>query len=38
VLRIETDLIAEIVGFIEASSFGYPGADLFPRFGLPPAA
>jgi RNA polymerase sigma-70 factor (ECF subfamily) len=37
VLRIEAGLIAEIVGFIEPSTFGYPGADLFPRFGLPPA-
>jgi RNA polymerase sigma-70 factor (ECF subfamily) len=38
VLRIEASLIAEIVGFIEPSAFGYSGADLFPRFGLPPAA
>jgi RNA polymerase sigma-70 factor (ECF subfamily) len=37
VLRIEGGLIAELVGFIEPSAFGYPGADLFPRFGLPPA-
>ncbi len=38
VLRIEAGLIAEIVGFIEPSAFGYSGADLFPRFGLPPVA
>ena len=38
VLRTEAGSIAEIVGFIEPSAFGYPGADLFPRFGLPPAA
>jgi RNA polymerase sigma-70 factor (ECF subfamily) len=37
VLRIEAGLIAEIVGFIEPSAFGYAGADLFPRFGLPPS-
>jgi RNA polymerase sigma-70 factor, ECF subfamily len=38
VLRLEAGLIAEIVGFIEPSAFEYPGVDLFPRFGLPPAA
>ena len=38
VLRIEAGQIAEIVGFIERSAFGYSGADLFPHFGLPPAA
>jgi len=38
VLRLEAGQIAEIVGFIEPSAFGYRGADLFPRFGLPPAA
>ena len=37
VLRIAAGLIAEIVGFIVPSAFGYPGIDLFPRFGLPPA-
>jgi len=36
VLRVEVGLIAEIVGFVEASAFGYRGVDLFPRFGLPP--
>jgi len=38
VLRVEARSVSEIVGFIEPSAFGYPGADLFPRFGLPPAA
>jgi RNA polymerase sigma-70 factor (ECF subfamily) len=38
VLRLEDGLIAEIAGFIEPSAFGYPGADLFGRFGLPPTA
>jgi RNA polymerase sigma-70 factor (ECF subfamily) len=38
VLRLRAGLIAEIVGFIEPSTFGYVGTDLFPRFGLPPAA
>ena len=37
VLRLDAGLIADLVGFIEPSAFGYPGADLFPRFGLPPA-
>ncbi len=37
VLRIESGLIAEIAGFIEPSAFGYPGPDLFARFGLPPS-
>jgi hypothetical protein len=38
VRRLEAGSVSEIVGFIEPSAFGYPGADLFPRFGLPPAA
>jgi RNA polymerase sigma-70 factor (ECF subfamily) len=36
VLRIEAGLVAEIVGFIEPSAFGFPGVDMFARFGLPP--
>lgn len=38
VLRIQAGEIAEIVGFIEASAFGYSGRDRFARFGLPPVA
>jgi RNA polymerase sigma-70 factor, ECF subfamily len=29
VLRLEAGLIADVVGFIEPSAFGYPGVDLF---------
>jgi RNA polymerase sigma-70 factor (ECF subfamily) len=38
VLRIEGGAIADIVGFIEPSTFGFPGRDRFARFGLPPIA